>query len=117
VFAGVPGGVIFPLFFAAAALARGASGFWNWVGAAADPLHDPTGALQNNFGPITTVCLMAALQAATTRTPLATVLILAMASAPSADNTAALLPAMAAGAYVGVWTAELFGVSFFDYPK
>jgi hypothetical protein len=153
--AGLPGGVIYPLFFAAAAIAKGSVGVCEQYGISLFGIHVPWllaaaasssgghsgsnndadggggGMLSghdgggggggderhDNFGPVATVCLMAALQAATTRTPLATVFMLAMASAPAADNTAALLPAMATGAYVGVWTAQAFGVSFFEYPK
>ena len=88
---GFPGGVIFPLFFAAGALARGVS-----------PL-----------APVV-MCAMAAVQASVTRTPLATVLMLALSA--RASDLAALAPLCAVSAYVAVWTVRARGApTFFAY--
>ena len=88
---GFPGGVIFPLFFAAGALARGVS-----------PL-----------APVV-MCAMAAVQASVTRTPLATVLMLALSA--RASDLAALAPLCAVSAYVAVWTARARDApTFFAY--
>ena len=87
---GFPGGVIFPLFFAAGGLVRGAAA-----------------------GPPAVACAMAALQASVTRTPLATALMLAM----SAADFGALAPLAAVAAYVGVWTARGLRLpTLFEYP-
>mmetsp|Transcript_50881 Transcript_50881/g.115581 ORF Transcript_50881/g.115581 Transcript_50881/m.115581 type:complete len:643 (+) Transcript_50881:229-2157(+) len=100
---GLPGGVIYPLFFAGAALGQGLS----W----------PNGHQASNLPyQLTTVGLMAALQASTTRTPLSSALMLAFSGAPRA-NIAALLPLFGASAYAGVWASHATGLpAFFAYP-
>lgn len=94
--AGCPGGVIFPLFFAAGALAHGAI-------AAVPALPAATAAL-----------LMAAVQASVTRTPLSTALMLAF----SGNLGATLTPLCAVSAYVGVWTARALSLpTLLCYPS
>ena len=57
---------------------------------------------------------MAAVQASVTRTPLATVLMLALSA--RASDLAALAPLCAVSAYVAVWTARARGApTFFAY--
>jgi H+/Cl- antiporter ClcA len=98
--AGLPGGVIFPLFFAGAALAQSLT----------------TALLPSSrLLPLATVCTMAGLQAATTRTPLSSVLML-VGSAAAFIDVAAALPFAATSAYAAAWTAQWMGLSFFDYP-
>ena len=93
--AGVPGGVIFPLFFAAGGLTRGCG-----LALPAQPAL---------------ICSMAALQAGVTRTPMATVLMLAF-SARTAD-LATLAPLAAVAAYTSIWTARALNMpAFFSYP-
>ena len=93
-----PGGIIFPLFFASAPLAHMLSSF---VG--------------QNVMPVAVFCLMAATQAAVTRTPLATVLILSL-SASSATNLSVMLPACLISSYSAVYfSRELSGKSYFSY--
>ena len=53
---------------------------------------------------------------AVTRTPLSTVLFLAMGAAPSTD-LASLLPLVLVSSYTAVWAARLSGApAFFEYP-
>lgn len=98
--AGLPGGVIFPLFFAGAALAQSFAAC----------------ALPPGLLPLAAVCAMAGLQAATTRTPLASVLMLAGSAAAASIDMADALPFAATSAYAAVWTAQWTRVSFFEYP-
>ena len=97
---GFPGGVIFPLFFAAAALAHGTAAL---VPAA--------------LMPVWVMSLMAATQAAVTRTPLATAFMLGLSASYSA-HLSVLLPPVLIAAYVGVWASQLLSVdTFFPYSK
>jgi len=98
---GFPGGIIFPLFFAAAALAHGL--------AAVVPA---------TLMPVLVMSLMASTQASVTRTPLATVFMLGLSAAYSA-HLSVLLPPVIVASYVGVWTAQLLSKeTFFPYaPK
>ena len=99
---GFPGGVIFPLFYAAGALAHGA--------AAALPCMPAT------VLPALVMCSMAAVQAAVTRTPLSTALMLALSAAPRTD-LGSLLPLCIVSSYSAVWTAQLLRLpAFFNYP-
>ena len=99
---GFPGGIIFPLFFCAAAFAHGAAGVL--VPAALVPCW--------------VMCLMAATQASVTRTPLATVFMLGLSATASAQLSV-LLPPVIVASYVGVWAAQLLSKeTFFPYePK
>ena len=93
--AGCPGGVIFPLFFAAGALAHGA------IAAA----HLPAA---------TVALLMAAVQASVTRTPLSTALMLAF----SGNLGATLTPLCAVSAYSAVATARALALpTLLCYPS
>jgi H+/Cl- antiporter ClcA len=115
--AGLPGGVIFPTFYAGALLARAvAVAAPDSAAAAASSAVAGVAWVAAAWLPVASVCLMASLQAATTRTPLASVMILAMA-ADATSNVGALLPFMAVAAYVGVWTAQLTGAALFGYPQ
>ena len=83
--------VIFPLFFAAAAVAQGFAGV---VPAALMPAW--------------VMSLMAATQASVTRTPLATVFMLGLSAAASAQLSV-LLPTVIIASYVGVWASPVAG--------
>ena len=134
--AGFPGGIIFPLFFAAAGIAQGvvavlaqaAAALGVSVGRVAVGV---AGAGLGAVGPSApgagvlapaTVALMAAAQAATTRTPLATCLLLALLMNGATDGGGSLLqpepvPQLftfaVVAAYVGTWTAQAMGGAFF----
>lgn len=99
---GFPGGIIFPLFFCAAAFAHGA----------ADVLVPAA------LVPVWVMCLMAATQASVTRTPLATVFMLGL-SATCSVQLSVLLPPVIVASYVGVWAAQALSKdTFFPYePK
>jgi H+/Cl- antiporter ClcA len=95
---GFPGGIIFPLFFAAAALAHGLSA-----------------AVPAALMPVVVMSLMASTQAAVTRTPLATVFMLGLSAAYSA-HLSVLLPPVIIASYVGVWVSQLLSEdTFFPY--
>ena len=97
---GFPGGIIFPLFFAAAALAHGFAALL------------PTALL-----PVLVMSLMAATQASVTRTPLASALMLGL-SAVAFTEVSLLLPPVIIAAYVGVWTSQMISKStFFNYKQ
>mmetsp|Transcript_12518 Transcript_12518/g.26662 ORF Transcript_12518/g.26662 Transcript_12518/m.26662 type:complete len:527 (-) Transcript_12518:30-1610(-) len=93
-----PGGIIFPLFFAAAPFAHACSSF---VGP--------------NLMPVAVMCLMAATQASVTRTPLATAFILTL-SASQTTELSVMLPACLISSYLGVFSSrELSKKSYFSY--
>lgn len=95
-----PGGIIFPLFFAAAPCAHA-------IAAAAGA---PASLL-----PVAVMSLMAATQAAVTRTPLASVLILAL-SATAATELSTMMPACLIASYVGVFVSQILSSkSYFQY--
>mmetsp|Transcript_99007 Transcript_99007/g.200877 ORF Transcript_99007/g.200877 Transcript_99007/m.200877 type:complete len:165 (-) Transcript_99007:3936-4430(-) len=95
-----PGGIIFPLMFAAAPLAHSVSSLL---------------AVQSGLVPLIVMCLMASTQAAVTRTPLATVFILALTA--SADTQlSVMLPGMLLSSYLGVYFSRVFSKqSYFAY--
>ncbi len=93
-----PGGIIFPLFFAPAPFAQAFSSL-----------------LGPNLTPVAVFCLMAATQAAVTRTPLATVLILSL-SASGGTDLSVMLPASLVASYLGVFfSRELSTEAYFTY--
>ncbi len=95
-----PGGIIFPLFFAAAPFAHACSSF---VGP--------------SLMPVAVFCLMAATQASVTRTPLATAFILTL-SASSATELSLLLPACLVSSYLGVFFSRVLSKeSYFSYNE
>lgn len=97
---GFPGGIIFPLFFAASALAHGLSVL-----------------VPVTLMPVWVMSLMAATQAAVTRTPLATVFMLGLSAAASAQLSV-LLPPVIIASYVGVWVSRLLSdATFFSYKR
>ena len=97
---GFPGGIIFPLFFAASALA-----------------HSCAALLPPALLPVWVMSLMASTQASVTRTPLATVFMLGLSAAASA-HLSVLLPPVIMAAYIGVWASRLIGkATFFPYPS
>ena len=97
---GFPGGIIFPIFFAASALAHGLSAI---VPAA--------------LMPVWVMSLMASAQASVTRTPLATVFMLGLSAAASAQLSV-LLPPVIIASYVGVWVSQaLSKKTFFPYKR
>ena len=104
---GFPGGIIFPLFFAAAAVAHGVTASLAGLVALPAPLT-----------PVWVMSLMAATQASVTRTPMATVFMLGLSAAASAELSV-LLPPVIIASYVGVWAARLLwpGVTFFPYTR
>jgi H+/Cl- antiporter ClcA len=96
-----PGGIIFPLFFAAAPLAHGsimALGMQQVL-------------------PVAVMCLMAATQSSVTRTPLATALILSLTSSASTELSV-MLPACLVSSYLGVYLSRQFSRnSYFQYHE
>jgi len=97
---GFPGGIIFPLFFASSAIAHA-------VAALVPPV----------LMPVWVMSLMAATQASVTRTPLATIFMLGLSAAASAE-LAVLMPPVIIASYVGVWASRLLSTeTFFPYSK
>jgi H+/Cl- antiporter ClcA len=93
-----PGGIIFPLFFAAAPLA-----------------HACASLLPPAVLPVAVMCLMASTQAAVTKTPLATALILSL-TASATTELSVLLPACLVSSYLGVYLSRLLSRnSYFQY--
>ena len=76
---GFPGGIIFPLFFAASAIA-----------------HGFTALVPATLMPVWVMSLMASTQASVTRTPLATVFMLGLSAAASAQLSVLLPPVIIA---------------------
>lgn len=97
-----PGGIIFPLFFAAAPIAHSAlMTFFSYF-----PTH---------VAPTAIMCLMAATQASVTRTPLATIFMLALSAAPTTPLST-MLPSVILSSYIGVWFSRYLSKdSYFDY--
>ena len=103
-----PGGVIFPL------LSNGAS-FAHGLVSALHPLIPA--ASSSLVSPLMVMSLMAATLTSITRTPLATVLILAL-SASGMTQLSLLLPGVLMASYVSVWVSNrLSSDSFFSYTK
>lgn len=97
-----PGGIIFPLMFAAAPLAHSVSTLLS---------------VQAGLTPVIVMCLMASTQAAVTRTPLATALILSL-SASAKTELSVMLPGMMLSSYLGVYFSRLFSEkSYFAYNE
>ena len=97
-----PGGIIFPLFFAAAPIAHSA-------------LMLLSSHLSTHVAPTAIMCLMAATQASVTRTPLATIFMLALSAAPTTPLSA-MLPSVILSSYIGVWFSRyLSRDSYFHY--
>ena len=97
-----PGGIIFPLFFAAAPLAHAA-------------LTLLSSSLPAAVAPVAVMSLMASTQASVTRTPLATVFMLALSSS-SATELSKMLPAVILSSYIGVWFSRFLSTeSYFNY--
>eukprot|EP00543_Licmophora_paradoxa_P004761 CAMPEP_0202454702 /NCGR_PEP_ID=MMETSP1360-20130828/12368_1 /ASSEMBLY_ACC=CAM_ASM_000848 /TAXON_ID=515479 /ORGANISM="Licmophora paradoxa, Strain CCMP2313" /LENGTH=389 /DNA_ID=CAMNT_0049074085 /DNA_START=27 /DNA_END=1196 /DNA_ORIENTATION=+ len=91
-----PGGVIFPLFFAAAPLAHGLANFSPSL-------------------PVLVMSLMSATQASVTRTPLASALILGLLSSKSTELSA-ILPTAIVASYISVWVSQLLSkTTYFAY--
>lgn len=94
----LPGGIIFPLFFAAAPFAHACSSM-----------------VAPSVLPVLVMCLMASTQASVTRTPLATTMILSL-SASATSELSVMLPACMVASYTGVWVAQfLSSKSYFKY--
>lgn len=97
-----PGGIIFPLMFAAAPLAHSISSLLS---------------MHSGLVPLVVMCLMASTQAAVTRTPLATVLILSL-TASAKTELSVMLPGMILSSYLGVYFSRLFSEkSYFAYNE
>lgn len=95
-----PGGIIFPLFYAAAPLA-----------------HAFTNVLPSGVLPIAVMCLMSATQASATRTPLASALILSL-TASSQTDLSVMLPATLVASYLSVYLSRKFSrKAYFDYDE
>jgi H+/Cl- antiporter ClcA len=95
-----PGGIIFPLFFAAAPFAHAVATFFG-----------PPGSVL----PVAVMCLMASTQASVTRTPLASALILSLTASASTELSV-ILPACLVSSYLGVGLARrLSRNSYFKY--
>jgi H+/Cl- antiporter ClcA len=103
-----PGGVIFPL------LSNGAMLSHAFISALRPLIPSTTSSL---VVPLMTMSFMAATLTSITRTPLATVLILAL-TASGMTPLSALLPGVLMASYVSVWVSErLSSASFFNYSK
>jgi len=97
-----PGGIIFPLMFAAAPLAHSVSTLLSVPG---------------SLVPLIVMCLMASTQAAVTRTPLATALILSLTASGSTELSV-MLPGMILSSYLGVYFSRVFSKnSYFGYNE
>ena len=97
-----PGGIIFPLMFAAAPLAHSVSSLLGVSG---------------SLVPLIVMSLMGATQAAVTRTPLATALILSL-TASAKTELSVMLPGMILSSYLGVYFSRLFSKnSYFAYNE
>jgi len=97
-----PGGIIFPLMFAAAPLAHSVSTLLS---------------VQGGLIPVIVMNLMASTQAAVTRTPLATALILSL-TASATTELSVMLPGMILSSYLGVYFSRLFSKkSYFEYNE
>ena len=95
-----PGGIIFPLFFAAAPF-----------------VHAFSSVIGSNLVPVAVICLMGATQASVTRTPLATVLMLTL-TASSTTEMSVMLPACMVSSYLGVFFSRLLSdKSYFGYKE
>lgn len=99
-----PGGIIFPLFFAAAPIAHAV-------------MRVISEYLPEGVSPVAVMSLMAATQASVTRTPLATVFMLALSSS-SATEISKMLPSVILSSYIGVWFSRFLSEeSYFSYSK
>ena len=99
-----PGGIIFPLFFAAAPIANALCRF---------ALHH----LEIPVNYMAVMALMASTQASVTRTPLATVLMLSLSASPGTELSK-MLPCVILSSYVGVWcSSRMSKESYFAYSK
>eukprot|EP00536_Pseudo-nitzschia_multiseries_P016229 jgi/Psemu1/320992/estExt_fgenesh1_pm.C_10510002 len=97
-----PGGIIFPLMFAAAPLAHSLSTLLS---------------VQGGLVPVIVMNLMASTQAAVTRTPLATALILSL-TASATTELSVMLPGMILSSYLGVYFSRFFSKkSYFEYNE
>lgn len=97
---GFPGGIIFPLFFASAAVAHGFAAL-----------------MPASLMPVWVMSLMAATQASVTRTPLATVFMLGL-SASASSQLSVLLPPVIIASYTGVWFSSVLSTqTFFTYKR
>ena len=94
-----PGGIIFPLFFAAAPFAHAAGALF----------------LSPTILPVAVMCIMASAQSSVTRTPLATAFILSL-TASATSPLSVMLPACLVSSYLGVFFARrLTRKSYFHY--
>ncbi len=99
-----PGGIIFPLFFAAAPIANAICLF----------LSQHIGIQVNSLA---VMALMASTQASVTRTPLATVLMLTLSASPDTELSK-MLPCVILSSYMGVFSSRyLSKESYFAYSK
>ena len=99
-----PGGIIFPLFFAAAPIAHSA-------------LMILGSYLPESVSPVAIMALMASTQASVTRTPLATVFMLALSSSAGTELSK-MLPSVILSSYIGVWVSRYISKeSYFSYSK
>ena len=97
-----PGGIIFPLFFAAAPIAHSA-------------LMVLSSHLSTHVASTAIMCLMASTQASVTRTPLATIFMLALSAAPTTPLSS-MLPSVILSSYIGVWFSRYLSEdSYFHY--
>ena len=73
--------------------------------------------LQSGLVPLIVMCLMASTQAAVTRTPLATALILSL-TASAKTELSVMLPGMILSSYLGVYFSCMFSKkSYFTYNE
>jgi len=98
-----PGGIIFPIFFASAPIAHS--------------ILMMLGSLPKAVSPVAIMALMASTQASVTRTPLATVFMLALSSSAGTELSK-MLPSVILSSYIGVWASRyITEESYFSYSK
>lgn len=98
-----PGGIIFPLFFAAAPFAHAACSL--------------LGATGSSIVPVAVMCLMSATQASATRTPLASTLILSL-TASATSELSTMLPACLLSSYLSIYLSQRISRnSYFQYNE
>ena len=99
-----PGGIIFPLFFAAAPIANAVCLFLSQQ-------------LDIQVSSLAIMALMASTQASVTRTPLATVLMLTLSASPDTELSK-MLPCVILSSYIGVFCSRYISKeSYFAYSS
>ena len=111
--AGFPGGIVFPLFFAAAPFAHAAFSLLSSLGVGVAS----TATTSSMMLPMVVMCLIASTAASVARTPLTATLVLSHCIS-AMTGLDILLPAMLVSSYSGVWFAQtLSKKSYYQYQE